>query len=85
MIRGAPPHWDLEADLVAVGSGCGGLSAAISAHDHGASALVLERTEQVGGVTAYSTLGRFATCGRYLQRRADVSCSKMVPGACFER
>jgi 3-oxosteroid 1-dehydrogenase len=54
MIRGAPPHWDLEADLVAVGSGCGGLSAAISAHDHGASALVLERTEQVGGVTAYS-------------------------------
>jgi 3-oxosteroid 1-dehydrogenase len=54
MIRGEPRHWDLEADFVSVGSGCGGLTAAISAHDHGASALVLERTGQVGGVTAFS-------------------------------
>jgi len=54
MIRNLPPHWDLEADVVAVGSGGGGLCAAITAHDHGASALVLERSDQVGGVTAFS-------------------------------
>ena len=54
IIRNLPASWDLAADVVSIGSGGGGLSAAITAHDHGASALVLERTEQVGGVTAYS-------------------------------
>ena len=54
MIRNLPDRWDIEADVVSIGSGGGGLSAAITAHDHGASALVLERSDQVGGVTAYS-------------------------------
>src|SRR6516165_9771387 len=54
MTRNLPAKWDLEADVVSVGSGGGGLAAAIAAHDHGASALVLERSDQVGGVTAYS-------------------------------
>jgi 3-oxosteroid 1-dehydrogenase len=49
-----PKKWDLETDLVAVGSGAAGLAAAITGHDHGASAVVLERSSQVGGVTAYS-------------------------------
>ncbi len=54
MINNLPERWDMEADLVAIGSGIGGLGAAISAYDHGLSALVLERSEQVGGVTALS-------------------------------
>lgn len=54
MISNLPAKWDLEADVVALGSGIGGLSAAITAHDEGASALVIERAEQVGGVTALS-------------------------------
>lgn len=54
MRRTPPARWDIEADLVSVGSGGGGLAAAIAAHDHGASAMVLERTDQVGGVMAYS-------------------------------
>src|SRR4051812_45313247 len=54
MIRNLPAKWDLEADLVSIGSGVGGLAAAITAHDHCASALVLERSDQVGGVTALS-------------------------------
>ena len=65
MTRNVPEHWDLEADLVCVGSGGGGLSAAIAAHDHGASAMVLERTGQVGGVTAYS-LGEVWAPGNHL-------------------
>jgi 3-oxosteroid 1-dehydrogenase len=44
----------MEADLVAVGAGAGGLAAAITARDHGLSAFVLERSDEVGGVTAYS-------------------------------
>ncbi|HVK98949.1 MAG TPA: FAD-binding protein [Dongiaceae bacterium] len=54
MIRNLPAKWDLEADVVSIGSGGGGLCAAITAHDHGASAVVLERSDQIGGVTAFS-------------------------------
>jgi 3-oxosteroid 1-dehydrogenase len=54
MLNNLPAQWDMEADVVSIGSGIGGLSAVITAHEHGARALVLERTEQVGGVTALS-------------------------------
>jgi len=54
MLNNVPTHWDIETDLVSVGSGIGGLSAAITAHEQGAQALVLERADQVGGVTALS-------------------------------
>lgn len=74
MIRNIPEHWDLEADLVAVGSGGGGLSAAITAHDHGASALVLERSSQVGGVTAYS-LGEVWVPGNHLEAEIGIEDS----------
>jgi 3-oxosteroid 1-dehydrogenase len=74
MIRNIPDSWDLEADLVSVGSGGGGLSAAITAHDHGASALVLERSPQVGGVTAYS-LGEVWVPGNHLQARIGIEDS----------
>lgn len=66
MVRNIPDHWDLEVDLVAVGSGGGGLAAAITAHDHGASTMVLERSAQVGGVTAYS-LGEVWVPGNHLE------------------
>ena len=34
MIRTAPKHWYLETDVVAIGTGGGGLAAAITAYDH---------------------------------------------------
>ncbi|MFB3813521.1 MAG: FAD-binding protein [Terriglobales bacterium] len=46
--------WDLEADVVVVGSGGAALIAAIAAHEHGAKPVVLERTDKVGGTTAIS-------------------------------
>jgi 3-oxosteroid 1-dehydrogenase len=74
MIRTAPPHWDMEADVVAVGSGAGGLGAAITAHDHGASALVLERSDQVGGVTAFS-MGEVWIPGNHLAAELGIDDS----------
>src|SRR5579859_4350111 len=46
--------WDATVDFVAVGSGIGGLSAAIMAHDRGLKVLVLEKAPKLGGVSAYS-------------------------------
>lgn len=64
-IRNLPERWDEEADFVAIGSGIGGLSAAIAAHDQGLKALVLERSDQVGGVTALSQ-GQVWIAGNHL-------------------
>ena len=46
--------WDTTVDLVIVGSGGGGMVAALTADDAGASALVLEKQERIGGSTAMS-------------------------------
>jgi 3-oxosteroid 1-dehydrogenase len=54
LIANLPERWDDEVDLIAIGSGIGGLSAAIAAHDNGLKSIVLERSGQVGGVTALS-------------------------------
>jgi succinate dehydrogenase/fumarate reductase flavoprotein subunit len=47
--------WDLEADVVVLGSGGAAMTAAITAHDFGAKEVViLEKTGMVGGTTAMS-------------------------------
>jgi 3-oxosteroid 1-dehydrogenase len=46
--------WDSTVDFVIVGSGGGGMVAALTAADAGATALVLEKQERVGGSTAMS-------------------------------
>lgn len=63
--------WDTEADLVAVGSGIGGLAAAITAQRTGSTAVVLEKTDLIGGVTAYS-FGELWAAGTDLQREAGI-------------
>ncbi len=54
MTSSAPVHDGKCADVVVVGSGAAGLTAAIVAHDHGARVIVIERTGKVGGTTAVS-------------------------------
>ncbi|HTJ42371.1 MAG TPA: FAD-binding protein [Kofleriaceae bacterium] len=46
--------FDLEVDVVCVGSGLGAITAAIAAHDEGAKVIVLEKAAKLGGVCAYS-------------------------------
>jgi 3-oxosteroid 1-dehydrogenase len=46
--------WDEEFDLICVGSGAGGLAAAIAGHDVGLRTTVLEKTCRVGGNTVWS-------------------------------
>jgi succinate dehydrogenase/fumarate reductase flavoprotein subunit len=44
-----PEKWDMEADVIVVGSGPTGLPAAIAAVEKGASVIVLEQLKEVGG------------------------------------
>ncbi len=46
--------WDLEVDVLVVGTGGAGMTAAIAAHDAGAKVAVIEKTGKVGGTTAVS-------------------------------
>jgi len=47
--------WDIEADVVVLGSGGAALTAAIAAHDFGAkNVVILEKSGMVGGTTAMS-------------------------------
>lgn len=47
-------HWDHEADVVVVGLGCAGASAAIEASEAGAEVIALERSSGGGGTSANS-------------------------------
>jgi 3-oxosteroid 1-dehydrogenase len=52
-MAGPPATWDLEVDVACVGSGLGALSAAIAAHDQGASCVVLEKAPKLGGLSGF--------------------------------
>ncbi len=49
-----PDKWDRETDVLVVGTGGAGLTAAILAHDKHAKVIVIERSDKVGGTTADS-------------------------------
>lgn len=50
-----PTSWDIEVDVVVLGTGGAGLTAALAAHDYGAGeVVVLEKSGMVGGTTAMS-------------------------------
>jgi len=47
-------RWDLETDVLALGTGAAGMTAALAAHGAGASVILLEKSRLVGGTTAVS-------------------------------
>ena len=49
-----PANWDREVDVVVMGSGGAALMAAITAAGEGKKVLVIEKTHQLGGTTAFS-------------------------------
>lgn len=62
-------NWDKDVDLVVLGAGAAGLSAALTARNEGLEVLLLEKSDYIGGTTAYSA----GTCwipGNYYQVKA---------------
>jgi FAD binding domain len=71
-------------DVLVVGGGGSGLAAAVSAAEHGARVLVIERASRPGGTTNLS-VGSIAAAGTALQRRAGVTDSVGLHLADVER
>ena len=61
-----PEHWDLEVDVVAIGSGLGGITAAIVAHDRGKQVCVLEKAPRMGGLSGYGGGEVYCPNGRHM-------------------
>ena len=58
--------WDYSVDVLVVGSGNGGLTAALSCYEMGTrDVLVVEKSELVGGTSATSGGGVWVPCNRY--------------------
>ena len=54
--------WDQEYDVIVVGSGAGGMSAALFCKSLGLSAVVLEKADVYGGTSAVSGGGIWIPC-----------------------
>src|SRR5512144_3279701 len=54
-VRSAPAGWDEEYDLVVLGAGVGGMTAALVSAIEGMRTLLIEKSDQVGGTTAFSS------------------------------
>ena len=68
------PAWDETTDIIIIGSGAAGLSAAIEAGRAGASVLVLEQMKVTGGNTRIS-VGCLAAPGNPLQKQQGIKDS----------
>jgi predicted oxidoreductase len=62
------------ADVIILGGGGAGLSAAVSAAENGASVILLQKAPTVGGTTAMS-VGAFTAAGSSLQKAAGIADS----------
>ncbi len=84
----ATPKWDREVDVLVVGSGASGLTAAILAADHGARVLVIDRSAKLGGTTAVSGGGAWIPLNHHMaevgatdsRERALAYCRRLAAG-----
>lgn len=67
-----PEAWDMEADVVVVGLGGGGIIASLIAAEAGKSVIAIDKLDSVGGTTIHSSV---FVCqgGSYLQDEAEFS------------
>jgi succinate dehydrogenase/fumarate reductase flavoprotein subunit len=59
-------QWDLETDVLVIGTGGAGLTAALAANSAGADVIIIEKTELVGGTTAVSGGVLWVPCNHHM-------------------
>lgn len=64
--------WDKEVDLLVLGSGAAGLTAALTGAAEGQDVLLLEKSDYIGGTTAYSANTVWAPDNKF-QRKAGIT------------
>ena len=69
-----PAKWDETVDVIVIGSGFAGLSAAIEAHDAGASVKIIEKMDTAGG-NSWINGGQVAAAGSAAQKRQGITDS----------
>ena len=61
----------LEVDVLVIGTGAGGLTSAITAHEYGADVLVVEKSDKVGGTSATSGGGTWIPCNHLMKSHGE--------------
>ena len=62
---------EMNVDVLVVGTGAGALTAAITAHEHGAKVLVVEKTDMYGGTSATSGGGIWIPCNHLMAKHGE--------------
>ena len=70
--KSAPPKWEKEYDLVVLGAGIAGLAAAQVSAIEGKRTLLIEKSDQVGGTSAFSSGTAWIPNNAY-QRRSGIT------------
>lgn len=69
---------NLEADIVVIGAGASGVSAAISAADKGAKVIIIEKTGVIGGASNLSWAGKFYNSSVAIENGLEVDEDKEI-------
>ena len=69
-------QWDAISDIVIVGTGCAGLTAALAAHEAGAGVIVIEKTGLVGGTTAVSAGALWIPGNQHMQAMGEADSAE---------
>jgi succinate dehydrogenase/fumarate reductase flavoprotein subunit len=68
-MSGKHEKWDLETEVLVVGTGGAALTAAILAYDNSAKVAVIERSDKVGGTTAVSGGGLYTPLNSHMAEK----------------
>ena len=66
----------IDVDVLVVGSGAGALTAAITAHDHGGTVVIIEKSDMYGGTSATSGGGIWIPCNHLMAEHGQSDTSE---------
>lgn len=68
----------METDIVVIGAGASGVTAAVAASDNGANVIIIEKTGVIGGASNLSWAGKFINSSIALESGSEVDEEKII-------